>query len=131
MGVSARWEELARETLSDDWALVTKSRLRFTFADGTSEEQLRQVYDRGDGAVILPYDAARGTAHFPALVTEMCGPIQPGGVLYSVGITSTSALGAVAISLIGFANIGGTLFASWLKSLLSLKVCLKIKKEGS
>ena len=61
MGVSARWEELARETLSDDWALVTKSRLRFTFADGTSAEQVRQVYDRGDGAVILPYDAARGT----------------------------------------------------------------------
>ena len=60
MGVSARWEELARETLSDDWALVTKSRLRFTFADGTSAEQVRQVYDRGDGAVILPYDPARG-----------------------------------------------------------------------
>ena len=53
------------------------------------------------------------TAHFPAFVTEMCGPIQPGGVLHSVGITSTSALGAISISLIGLANIGGTLMAGW------------------
>lgn len=53
------------------------------------------------------------TAHFPAFVTEMCGPIQPGGVLHSVGITTTSALGALSISLIGLANIGGTLVAGW------------------
>ncbi len=53
------------------------------------------------------------TAHFPAFVTEMCGPIQPGGVLHSIGITTTSALGAIAISLIGLANIGGTLLAGW------------------
>ncbi len=53
------------------------------------------------------------TAHFPAFVTEMCGPIQPGGLLYSMGITTTSALGAIAISLIGLANIGGTLLAGW------------------
>ncbi len=53
------------------------------------------------------------TAHFPAFVTEMCGPIQPGGVLHAIGITSTSALGAMAISMIGLANIGGTLLAGW------------------
>ncbi len=53
------------------------------------------------------------TAHFPAFVTELCGPIQPGGVLHSMGITSTSALGAISISLIGLANIGGTLLAGW------------------
>lgn len=51
------------------------------------------------------------TAHFPAFVTELCGPIMPGGVLHSVGITTTSALGAVAISVIGLANIAGTLGA--------------------
>nr|WP_309503003.1 MFS transporter [uncultured Roseovarius sp.] len=54
------------------------------------------------------------TAHFPAFVTEMCGPIDPGGMLYGMGITSTSALGAVAISAIGFANIVGTLTAGYL-----------------
>ncbi len=53
------------------------------------------------------------TAHFPAFVTELCGPIQPGGVLHSMGITTTSALGAISISLIGLANIGGTLLAGW------------------
>jgi MFS family permease len=53
------------------------------------------------------------TAHFPAFVTEMCGPILAGGVLHNMGITTTSALGAVAISLVGLANIGGTLAAGW------------------
>ena len=41
------------------------------------------------------------TAHFPAFVTEMCGPIATDGVLHAMGVTTTSALGAVAISLIG------------------------------
>ena len=60
------------------------------------------------------YQLAFVSAHFPAFVTELCGPIQPGGLLGSMGIRTTSALGAVAISLIGLANIGGTLMAGWL-----------------
>ena len=60
------------------------------------------------------YQVAFITAHFPAMVTEMCGPIVAGSVLHNLGITSTSALGAIAISLIGLANIGGTLLAGWL-----------------
>ncbi|NNE80957.1 MAG: MFS transporter [Silicimonas sp.] len=60
------------------------------------------------------YQLAFITAHFPALVTEMCGPISQGSVLHSLGITSTSALGATAIGLIGFFNIAGTLTAGWL-----------------
>ncbi len=54
------------------------------------------------------------TAHFPAYVTEVCGAISPDSLLASIGITTTSALGAVAISLIGFFNIGGTLLAGYL-----------------
>lgn len=54
------------------------------------------------------------TAHFPAFVTEKCGPISPGSLLASIGITSTSALGAISISLIGLANIGGSIYAGWL-----------------
>jgi len=61
------------------------------------------------------------TAHFPAFVTEMCGPILPGGALHSIGITTTSALGAVAISAIGLANIAGTLTAGWLGKRYSKK----------
>ncbi|WP_323784333.1 MFS transporter [Thalassovita sp.] len=64
------------------------------------------------------------TAHFPAFVTEMCGAIVPGGALHSLGITTTSALGAVAISLIGLANIGGTLMAGWLGNRISKKYLL-------
>ena len=52
-------------------------------------------------------------AHFPAFVTELCGPIMVGGMLHNLGVTTTSALGAVAISLIGAANVGGTLLAGW------------------
>lgn len=59
------------------------------------------------------YQLAFVTAHFPAFVTELCGPIMPGGALHSMGITTTSALGAVAISLIGFTNILGTLLAGY------------------
>ena len=54
------------------------------------------------------------TAHFPAMITEMCGAIDPSGTLASLGVSTTSALGAVAISLIGVANIAGTLLAGWL-----------------
>jgi len=51
------------------------------------------------------------TAHFPAFVTEVCGAIDPGGLLAGLGISSTSQLGAWAIGLIGVANIGGTILA--------------------
>ena len=64
------------------------------------------------------------TAHFPAMVAEMCGPILSGGLLQSAGITTTSALGAVSLSLIGVANIGGTLLAGWLGNRYSKKYLL-------
>ncbi len=57
------------------------------------------------------YQLAFITAHFPAFVTEMCGTIDPSGTLASLGVGTTSALGAISISLIGLANIGGTLLA--------------------
>lgn len=70
------------------------------------------------------YQLAFVTAHFPAMITEMCGPIMPGGMLDGLGISSTSALGAVAISLIGLANIGGTLLAGWAGKHFSKKYLL-------
>ena len=62
------------------------------------------------------YQLAFMTAHFPALVTEMCSPILSGGILNSIGITSTSALGAAALAVIGITNIAGTLGAGYLGS---------------
>ncbi|WP_439122829.1 MFS transporter [Marivita sp.] len=70
------------------------------------------------------YQLAFITAHFPAFVTELCGPIQPGGMLHSIGITTTSALGAVSISLIGLMNIVGTLTAGWAGNRWSKKYLL-------
>ncbi|SMX40025.1 MFS transporter [Octadecabacter ascidiaceicola] len=70
------------------------------------------------------YQLAFITAHFPAMITEMCGPILPGGALHSLGVTTTSALGAVAISLIGLANIAGTLLAGWAGKRYSKKYLL-------
>lgn len=54
------------------------------------------------------------TAHFPAFVTELCAPIMPGSWLAALGITTTSALGAIAIAVIGLMNVGGTLLAGML-----------------
>ena len=64
------------------------------------------------------------TAHFPAFITERCGPIDPNGMLAGLGITTTSALGAVAISLIGLANIGGSIMPGWLGSRFPKKYLL-------
>lgn len=60
------------------------------------------------------YQLAFIISHFPAFITEFCGPIANGTLLHNAGITTTSALGAAAIAIIGFANIGGTLLAGWL-----------------
>jgi len=52
---------LASQILADDWARLTKYTIDFTRRDGVVERQIRQVYDRGDGAVILPVDPLRKT----------------------------------------------------------------------
>ena len=66
------------------------------------------------------------TAHFPAYIAEMCSAIPQNSVLRSMGIASTSSLGAFSIAIIGTANLVGTIIAGALgsrfpkKSLLSL-----------
>ena len=66
------------------------------------------------------------TAHFPALVTETCAAIDPNGLLAKFGVTTTAALGAMAIAVIGVFNIIGTITAGALgnryqkKNLLAL-----------
>ena len=49
------------EILSDDWAVLTKHTFDLKRRDGAWEKQVRQTYDRGHAAVILPYDPVRGT----------------------------------------------------------------------
>ena len=60
------------------------------------------------------YQLAFITAHFPAFVTELCSPIDSSSLLAGLGITTTSALGAVSIAIIGIFNIAGTLTAGYL-----------------
>jgi len=48
------------EVLSDDWAILKKVTFDYRRRDGSLERQVRQTYDRGHGAVILPYDPERG-----------------------------------------------------------------------
>jgi len=60
------------------------------------------------------YQLAFITTHFPAFVTELCSVPDPGGMLAAIGITTTSALGAASIAVIGLANIAGTIAAGWL-----------------
>jgi MFS family permease len=99
-------------------------------ADASMGQVLKMAFKDPSFAMIFlgffscGYQLAFITAHFPALITEMCGPIQAGGMLDSMGISSTSALGAIAISLIGAANIGGTLAAGWAGKRYSKKYLL-------
>ncbi len=54
-----QWDVLDTVVLSSNWATLKTTKLRLTFEDGTSVEQWRETYDRGDGAVLLPYDPDR------------------------------------------------------------------------
>ncbi|MCX7304753.1 MAG: NUDIX domain-containing protein [Hyphomicrobiales bacterium] len=69
------------EILSDDWARVTKTTFDYRRNDGTWETQIRQTYDRGDGAAILPFDRQRATVllvrqfRYPAYVTGHHEPL--------------------------------------------------------
>lgn len=64
------------------------------------------------------------TAHFPAFIAEVCGPIDPAGLLAGAGVTTTAQLGAWAIAAIGVTNIAGTLLAGALGARHSRKYLL-------
>ena len=64
------------------------------------------------------------TAHFPAFVTEACATIDPNGILAKMGVKDTADLGAVAIAVIGFFNIIGTITAGALGGRYSKRLLL-------
>ena len=66
------------------------------------------------------------TAHFPAYIAEMCSAIPQNSVLRSMGIASTSSLGALSIAIIGTANLVGTITAGALGSRFSKKSLLSL-----
>jgi nudix-type nucleoside diphosphatase (YffH/AdpP family) len=52
---------VSQEVLSDDWAILTRYVIDYRRRDGRRQRLVRQVYDRGNGAAILPVDPARRT----------------------------------------------------------------------
>lgn len=98
------------------------------------EESLATVLNRAfrDPSYILifigffscGYQLAFITAHFPAFISEACAAIDPAGLLAGLGISNTQNLGALAIAVIGFANIGGSVAAGILGKRYSKKYLL-------
>ncbi|MET0335817.1 MAG: NUDIX domain-containing protein [Rhizobacter sp.] len=62
------------QVLSDDWYLLKKTTFDLQRRDGSWQRQSRETYDRGNGAVLLLFNAAQGTVlltrqfRFPAYV---------------------------------------------------------------
>src|SRR5512143_3666417 len=60
--------------LSDDWYTLKKTTFDFLRSDGSWQRQNRETYDRGNGAVLLLFNARQGTVvltrqfRFPAFV---------------------------------------------------------------
>ncbi len=52
---------LSEEILSSGWGRLTRYTIAYTRRDGRTETQVREVYDHGNGAAVLPLDEARGT----------------------------------------------------------------------
>lgn len=69
------------ETLAEDWGVLKKTTFDYRRADGSWQTMSREVYDRGNGAAILPYDPATGrillTRQFrlPALASGHAEPL--------------------------------------------------------
>lgn len=62
------------QLLSDNWYTLKKTTFEYQRGDGTWQGQSRETYDRGNGAVLLLFNAAKGTVvltrqfRFPAFV---------------------------------------------------------------
>ena len=74
MGVADRIRVQSVEVLSDNWYVLKKTTFDFLRSDGTWQRQSRETYDRGNGAVVLPYHLTRRTViltrqfRYPAFV---------------------------------------------------------------
>ncbi|MEO2052665.1 MAG: GDP-mannose pyrophosphatase NudK [Allomuricauda sp.] len=52
---------IKKELLSDNWYTLNKVTFEYQREDGTWETQIREAYDRGNGATILLYNVHKGT----------------------------------------------------------------------
>jgi nudix-type nucleoside diphosphatase (YffH/AdpP family) len=69
------------KVLADDWFVLKKTTFDYRRNDGRWQTLSRETYDRGNGAVILPYDRTRGTVlltrqfRFPVYVNGHAEPL--------------------------------------------------------
>lgn len=74
MSVKDRVRVHETRLLSDNWYVLKTATFDWKRRDGTWQTQSREVYDRGNGAVLLPYDLVRRTVllvrqfRYPAFV---------------------------------------------------------------
>ncbi len=79
MSVAERVRVRAMELLSDNWYVLKKATFDWRRRDGTWQTQVRETYDRGNGATVLLYNTARQTVvltrqfRFPAFVNGYDG----------------------------------------------------------
>ena len=59
--MSSKIENVKKELLSDNWYVLHKYTFDLKRKNGGSVQQMREVYDRGNGATILLYNRAKGT----------------------------------------------------------------------
>ncbi|WP_431161435.1 GDP-mannose pyrophosphatase NudK [Flagellimonas beolgyonensis] len=52
---------IRKELLSDNWYTLNKVTFEYQREDGSWETQIREAYDRGNGAAILLYNVQKGT----------------------------------------------------------------------
>lgn len=74
--MTGRYRPIATETLSDAWGALTRHRFALRLNDGTWDEQVREVYDRGHGAAALLHDPEAGTV---LLTRQFRLPMQVAG----------------------------------------------------
>jgi nudix-type nucleoside diphosphatase (YffH/AdpP family) len=61
MSLSERIRIRDVKTLSDDWYVLKKTTFEWRRSDGSWQTLSRETYDRGNGAVLLPFDPRRRT----------------------------------------------------------------------
>jgi len=67
---------ISSDVLAEDWGTLTRYRFALRLRDGTWDEQVREVYDRGDGASALLHDPQADTV---LLVRQFRLPVQVSG----------------------------------------------------
>jgi MFS family permease len=113
-----------------------KKEVNLAVREETLSEVLRRAMKDPSFAMIFfgffscGFQLAFVTAHFPAFITEVCSAIPTDSMIRSLGVNTTTGLGAFSLALIGMMNIVGTITAGALGKNLSKKYLLSMIYVG-